>query len=158
MNASKRRNHNKRCDSSERWNDRRRKGFGMNLYRNVEDKKIAGVCAGIADHLNVDHWVIRLVAIGGLIFFNSLMLFAYIAAWIVLTPRPDQAAPPRYRYDENLHEDRPVNMFRTPQSPEERLKTAKTRMDDIVARASRMENYITSRRYEFDKEFSKIQE
>ena len=56
----------------EDWWARRRNGFGMGLYRNTRDRKVAGVCAGLADHLNVDHWVIRLAALAGLILFNSL--------------------------------------------------------------------------------------
>ena len=32
----------------------------MNLYRNTRDSKVAGVCAGLADHWDVAHWVVRL--------------------------------------------------------------------------------------------------
>lgn len=139
------------------WWDRRRHGHGMNLYRNTRDQKIAGVCAGLADHFNVDHWVIRLAAVGGFFFFNSLMFFAYIGAWIALAPRPKgNSAQQRYRYDENLHQDRPVNMFRYQMSPSDRLRTARQRMDEVVNRAATMERYVTSRRFELDKEFSKI--
>jgi len=141
----------------EDWWDRRRQGHGMNLYRNTQDKKIAGVCAGLADHFNVDHWVVRLAAFGGFIFLNSLMFFAYIGAWIALAPRPkggnQQTA---YRYDETTHQDRPVNMFRYQMSPSDRLKTAQARMEEVVNRAAVMERYVTSKRYELDKEFSKI--
>ena len=143
--------------NAEDWWDRRRQGHGMNLYRNTQDKKIAGVCAGLADHFNVDHWVVRLAAFGGLIFFNSLMFFAYVAAWIVLAPQPKGgSSQTRYRYDETTHQDRPVNMFRYQMSPSERLKTAQARMDEVVERAATMERYVTSKRYELDKEFSKI--
>ncbi|MDX1341488.1 MAG: PspC domain-containing protein [Reinekea sp.] len=141
----------------EDWWDRRRNGHGMNLYRNTRDQKIAGVCAGLADHFNVDHWVIRLAAVGGFFFFNTLMIFAYIGAWIALAPRPKgSAAQTAYRYDENLHQDRPVNMFRYQMSPSDRLRTARQRMDEVMSRVSTMERYVTSRRYELDKEFSKI--
>ena len=142
----------------EDWWERRRHGFGMNLYRNTKDQKIAGVCAGLADHFNVDHWVIRLAAIGGFIFFNSLMFFAYIGAWIAMAPRPKSGSvQTRYRYDENLHQDRPVNMFRYAKSPEDRLHSAKARLQDINDRVGQMEKYVTSRRFELDKEFSKME-
>ena len=29
------------------------------LVRNVQDKKIAGVCAGIGDYFNMDHTLVR---------------------------------------------------------------------------------------------------
>jgi phage shock protein C len=141
----------------EDWWARRRSGFGMNLFRNVRDKKVAGVCAGVADHFNVDHWVIRLAAVGGFFFFNMLMIWAYIGAWVCLAPRPKGGpVQTRFRYDENLHEDRPVNMFRYQMNPSDRLSTARNRMNEIVERAGKMERYVTSRRYELDKEFSKI--
>jgi phage shock protein C len=141
----------------EDWWERRRQGFGMNLYRNVRKKKIAGVCSGLADHFNVDHWVIRLAAVGGFFFFNMLMVWAYIGAWISMAPRPKGGpVQQKFRYDENLHQDRPVNMFRYQMNPSERLATAKNRLDSIVDRVGKMETYVTSSRYELDKEFSKI--
>lgn len=143
--------------ASDGFRQRRRRGFGMNLYRNTRDRKIAGVCAGLADHFNVDHWVVRLLAIGALIFFNSLAFFGYLIAWVVLSPRPKRGpVEHEYRYDETTGEDRPVNMFRYRASPSERLRTARERMDDLLNRTSDMESYVTSRRYELDKEFSKI--
>lgn len=139
------------------WWERRRQGYGMNLYRNTEDRKIAGVCAGLADHFNVDHWVMRVVAIAGLLFLNSLTFFAYLAAWFCLAPRPrGSASKARYQYDEHLQQDRPMNMFRYQMSSSERLKTANERMNDVLDRVARMERYVTSRRFELDKEFSKI--
>ncbi len=160
MKRSRQARHNNQYQSAyESWWDRRRHGFGMNLYRNRRDKRIAGVCAGLADHFNLEPWVVRLLAVAGLIFLNSLMIFAYIGAWIVLAPRPKLSTrlKARVSYDERLHEDRPVNMFRYQSNPEERLKTAQKRMEDIVKRAERMEQYVTSKRFEIDKEFSKIQ-
>lgn len=141
------------------WWDRRADGYGINLYRNVRKKKIAGVCAGLADHFNVERWVIRLAAIGAFLFFNSLAFFAYIAAWIALKPRPKNGSVnTQYRYDEELHEDRPVNMFRYQTNPGERLSSAKERLTDLVDRVNRMETYVTSKRFELDREFSKIQD
>lgn len=145
--------------SPEDWWERRRQGFGMNLYRNTRDKKVAGVCAGLADHFNVEPWVVRLIAVGGFFFFNMLMVWAYIGAWIAMAPRPKGSViHQRYRYDENLHQDRPVNMFRYQGSASDRLETAKQRMNEVVDRVGRMERYVTSKRFELDREFSKIQD
>ena len=60
----------------------------MNLYRNTREGKIAGVAAGLADHWDVAHWVVRLVWIGAFLFTGTLALWAYLAAWILLAPRP----------------------------------------------------------------------
>ncbi|TCS43812.1 PspC domain-containing protein [Reinekea marinisedimentorum] len=141
------------------WSRRRADGYGMNLYRNVKKRKIAGVCAGVADHLNVDRWVPRGLFIAGVFFISPpVMVMVYIACWVLLAPRPKfgKARPQRYRYDESAHEDRPVNMLQSQPSASERLQTARTRMEDAVKRTAEMERYVTSRRYQLDKEFSKI--
>lgn len=138
--------------------DRRSRGYGMNLYRNKRDGWLGGVCAGLADHFNIERWVARLIAVGGLIFFNSLAFFAYLAACVLLAPRPEGAVDQEYQYDESLHRDRPRNLFRYRSNPGERLRTAQERLNDVVSRVNRMEKYVTSKRFELDKEFSKIRE
>jgi phage shock protein PspC (stress-responsive transcriptional regulator) len=65
---------------------------GRRLMRSVTDKKIAGVCGGLAEYFGVDATPIRLlwailsilcgVIIGGVI--------AYVIAWIII-PRPAEA-------------------------------------------------------------------
>ncbi len=31
------------------------------LYRNIDDKKLCGVCSGIADYFNIDPTIVRLI-------------------------------------------------------------------------------------------------
>ena len=45
-----------------------RKGWGANLYRDTRNGKIAGVCAGLAKHFDLDPWVMRFIFIGALLF------------------------------------------------------------------------------------------
>lgn len=54
------------------------------LYRSVRNKKIAGVCGGIAEYLNADPAVVRVAAIilGLLCWYVVVPL--YILLWIVL--------------------------------------------------------------------------
>lgn len=53
------------------------------LYRSSKDKKIAGVCGGIAEYMNIDSTIVRLVAIL-LVFGWGAGLLAYIVAAIVM--------------------------------------------------------------------------
>ena len=48
------------------------------LYRSITDKKIAGVCGGIAKYLNMDPTVIRVLWA-----FLSLFAFIGVVAYIV---------------------------------------------------------------------------
>lgn len=59
------------------------------LYLSTEDRKISGVCGGIAEYLNVDSTVIRLAWI---LFSMFTAMFggviAYILAAIIIPKRP----------------------------------------------------------------------
>ncbi|TGG93449.1 PspC domain-containing protein [Natronospirillum operosum] len=139
--------------------EKRRQGYGMNLYRNKKKGWLGGVCAGLGDHLNIEPWILRLIAVGALMMFTSLAIFAYLAACILLAKRPKRLKTrPQTEYDETAHQDRPRSMFSYPDTPSERLRTARERLDDVLNRVETMERYVTSKRYNLDREFSKIQD
>ena len=142
--------------SVRRFKRQRRSGWGKNLYRNTEDAKIAGVCAGIGDHFEVDHWVIRLIFIGALLFLFPLPLFIYMFLWIVLAPRRDEYYEEYMEYDEEHRRYRPRNIFRYGDDVSTRLARANDRLKDAMRRVEEMESYVTSKRYDFDREFNKI--
>ena len=58
------------------------------LYRNQDDRKIAGVCSGIADFLNINPFVVRLLAFLSVFVFGPFTFFAYIVFWMVMPRRP----------------------------------------------------------------------
>ena len=53
------------------------------LYKSMTDKKIAGVCGGIAENLNVDSTIVRLICIA-LVFGWGTGLLAYIVAALIM--------------------------------------------------------------------------
>lgn len=56
------------------------------LYRSQSDRKIAGVCGGLADHFNMDPIIWRIIFIA--LFFSALSgVLIYIIMWIAI---PDQ--------------------------------------------------------------------
>ena len=58
------------------------------LYKSITDKKLCGVCGGIAEYLNIDSTVIRLILILA-IFFGGCGLLAYIIAALVMPNKPE---------------------------------------------------------------------
>ncbi|WP_395659290.1 PspC domain-containing protein [Nocardioides sp.] len=54
------------------------------LVRRRDDRMIAGVCSGLADHLGVDPTVVRLLAVLAVVFSGGTALVAYLAAWILM--------------------------------------------------------------------------
>jgi len=60
---------------------------GKKLYRNTENKMLAGVCSGIADYFDIDPTLVRL----GWVLFSLLGgsgLLAYIIAALIMPDRP----------------------------------------------------------------------
>jgi phage shock protein PspC (stress-responsive transcriptional regulator) len=55
-----------------------------NLYRSVDDRMIAGVCAGIADYFDIDPTLVRLVFVFGSIVTGSGLFWAYVIMMIVV--------------------------------------------------------------------------
>ena len=167
------------------YQDRRRHGWGMGLYRNRREGKICGVAAGIADYWDVADWVVRLMFVGAFLFTGTLAIWAYVAGCILLSPRPEDrsrgrraqqdeqtayaaeptpesrsanedAFGPEMEYDERYHDYRPRRMFRYSESASVRLARARERLDAAVRRVENMESYVTSRRFKLDREFSRL--
>ena len=59
------------------------------LMRSSVDSKIAGVCGGIAEYMDVDSTVVRLVWVL-ITFFTGIVpgLLAYLVAWLVMPEAP----------------------------------------------------------------------
>lgn len=57
----------------------------MKLYRMEQDKKIAGICAGIADNYNIDVTLVRLIFIFATVLTGIWPgVITYLAAWYLL--------------------------------------------------------------------------
>ena len=54
------------------------------LTRSRDDKYLGGVCGGIAAYTGVDANVVRLLAVLGTILGFGVLIFAYVAAWLLL--------------------------------------------------------------------------
>lgn len=58
------------------------------LNRASQDKKICGVCGGIAHYFNVDSTLVRLITVI-LVAFAGLSLWVYIVAALIMTETPE---------------------------------------------------------------------
>ena len=63
------------------------------LYRSREDRSIAGICGGLAEHLGTDSTLLRLVTLFCII-FGGLSIWVYVAMWIVLPEAPARSFAP----------------------------------------------------------------
>lgn len=59
------------------------------LYRSITDKKLAGVCGGLAEYLGMDSTIIRLILVLAVL-FAGVGILAYIVAALVIPNPPVQ--------------------------------------------------------------------
>ena len=58
------------------------------LYRSKSNRMLAGVCAGVAEYLNIDPTVVRVIwAIASIFAFVGVV--AYIACALIIPEKPD---------------------------------------------------------------------
>lgn len=122
-------------------------GAGSRLYRSSTDGWIAGVCAGLADYFGLNLTATRVVVAIGSFFFPSLIL-VYLLLALLLKKRPTQAAD---NPDGDLRR-------RVRSEPHATLGAAKHRFRELDLRLQRIEKYVTSRRFELDRELRKLRD
>lgn len=60
------------------------------LYRSRKDRKIAGVCGGLAEYFNIDPVIVRVLAVILLIPGGLPGFIPYIVMWVVVPENPKQ--------------------------------------------------------------------
>jgi phage shock protein C len=148
---------NKSRLKQEKFKLRRKQGWDKNLYRSRTNKKLSGVCGGIAEQLNVEPWIIRLLFVGSFFIIGGLSIILYIFATFVIAKRPKHQTPDM-EYDEERHEYAAKTMFKYSASTSARLRKASERIDNALNRVGAMEGYVTSKQYELNKEFTRMQD
>ena len=56
------------------------------LYRNTNSKMIAGVCSGVAEYVNIDPTVVRLI--WALVGLSGAGILAYLVAALIIPEKP----------------------------------------------------------------------
>ena len=59
------------------------------LYKSDVDRKLCGVCGGIAEYLGIDSMIVRLIWVVLVVFFGTGIL-AYIIAALVIPDYPNK--------------------------------------------------------------------
>lgn len=68
--------------------------YRKKLYRNKREAKVLGVCAGIADYLEVNVFAVRMFVLVMLLMAAAVPVLLYVGAALILDPKPD------YLYDD----------------------------------------------------------
>ncbi|HWK44166.1 MAG TPA: PspC domain-containing protein [Stellaceae bacterium] len=65
-------------------------GERMRLYRDTDNALIAGVCAGLADHRQINRTMVRILAVVGLLCFFPVVFIAYVVLACLLPAKTGQ--------------------------------------------------------------------
>lgn len=124
---------------------------GQRLYRDSDRAKLGGVCAGLSTYLGINLKVTRLLCIIAFICAFPFAFIAYLGA-VLLIP-----ASSSRKYEEATYEELRKRALR------EEILRAKPTVSDVRERYKKMderlaklEQYITSSRYELDEEFRRL--
>jgi phage shock protein C len=121
------------------------------LYRDTQQSKIFGVCAGVADYFGFDVTLTRIVFVLALVAFFPMTLVAYLVlAWLL----PSKA---RECFDA---QDSAADSLRQQvrSEPHSALDHVRHRFRELDMRLQRLEKYVTSERFRLDSEFRALQD
>lgn len=117
------------------------------LYRSTENRVLLGVCAGLADYYGWSIAITRVITI--LLLFTPLVgavILGYILLAVILPKRPQEV----YRSPEEEQFWRAAT-----EAPTYTVGQLRHRLRELEERLRGMESYVTSPRYDLDRELRK---
>lgn len=163
-NERARRNRSRRS-TARRGSLRSRVNSGRGLYRDTRHKRILGVCAGVADYMEIERWQARLVAVLMLIFMPSVAITVYFIAYFLMETKPYyREVTDRYDMDDPYDDGEEAGMvnsgshYRPTQglTRADAVRMVKQKFSDIEERLRAMESHVTSSRFELQREFKEL--
>ncbi len=125
--------------SASRYSTPRRK-----LYRDTENGKVAGVCAGLATYFGFNLIAIRLIWLFGLLFFWPAVVYIVLALIIPRMPENLFSSQEQREFYRGVNRD-----------PKQTFGSLKLRFKDLDLRLQQMEKHVTSKAFDFDRELRK---
>lgn len=122
------------------------------LYRDPVKGKIAGVCAGIAEYLGIEIWIVRIFAVTAfLIGFAFFATIAYIAAILMLDKKPKEIDV-QNNYEHNVKQ-KPWQQGR---SAKDLLSHLELEIKELEQQVARIETHVISREFELNRQFNQL--
>ncbi len=115
--------------------------------RSSDCAMLGGVCAGLAEYFGFNLRVTRLLAVIGFFINPVLAIIAYLAA-VVLVPADSTRR--------KLHDVDPGFKRSVRSSPGQAMTDVRRRFQSLDRRLARLEKYVTSSRYNLDREFKEL--
>ena len=116
------------------------------FYRNRDKALLGGVCAGLADYFGFNLRATRVLAFIAFLMAMPVSVLAYLAAVILI---PARSAPRGHRGD-------PAFQRALRASPGQAASDVRRRFRSLDRRLAQLEKYVTSSRYQLDREFREL--
>jgi len=146
------------------------------LYRNLSNGKIAGVCAGIADYLGWETWLVRILVVSGVLFGLPFLILGYVAAWFILEKKPKvqvrhskyhRAATSKYSSGgsdskndayEKVNESIKVKarVWQSGEPPKQAFYDIRRKFTTLEKQLQAIERYVTSSEFNVAREINKL--
>ncbi len=122
---------------------------GRRFFRSADNAILGGVCAGVADYFGFNLRATRILTVIAFFMAMPMTVIAYIAI-VLLVP-----ATSLTRGAEQVDPD-----FRKAlrSSPTQTMSDVRSRFKSLDRRLARLEKYVTSSRYQLDREFQKLRD
>lgn len=140
------------------------------LYRNTRDAKIMGVCAGLAEYLDVKVGLVRFLTILACVMF-VWPIAVYFVLGFVLDTKPDYLYAEEDRERSRAHrreqERREEERFQAKKrrwqreystQPNYDTRDVRRRFDEVEGRMRKLEAYLTSKKFRLDREIRGLED
>ncbi len=126
--------------------------YKKKLYRNSKERKVLGVCAGVADYLEIDVTIVRIVTVLCMLIPGSVVVIPYFIAYFILDDKPATSYNPKNPEYSKVKE----TLDETSNSSRATFKNCSRKFSAIHGRLTRMEAYVTSSKFKLNREFKNI--
>lgn len=117
------------------------------FYRNSDRAVIGGVCAGLADYFGFNLKATRILAFVSLVIATPVTLLIYLAT-VFLVPASKHISP---RPEADVEFRQAVRS-----SPAQTLGDVKRRFQSMDSRLARLERYVTSPKFDLDRQIKNL--
>lgn len=131
-----------------RSEEQRPEGSPARLYRDPKNGVLFGVCAGIAGYFGINPWIIRALAVAGLVMFTPPTAIGYILMAVLLPRAPEKLyrSPEEARFWSKVRVD-----------PAQSFSELRHRFRELEHRLRSMESYVTSEAYRVHREINDLE-
>ena len=110
---------------------------------------LGGVCAGLSEYFGFNLCVTRILTIIAFLWAMPLAIVAYLGIVLLVPPKPSVATEPPIdrKFQQALRS-----------SPGQTMSDLRGRFQALDRRLARLEKYVTSSRYQLDREFKELED